>query len=47
MNSPEGVKLGAPERGSIACPTSGPDHELLLPENLAYVTVDDQTMQHM
>ena len=48
MNSPKGVKSGVPERVSSSCPTCGTRHDLpLITGNQSYVTVSEQTIQHM
>ena len=48
MNSPKGVKSGVPERVSISCPTCGTRHDSRkLTGNQLYVTVGEQTLQHM
>ena len=50
MNSPKGMKSGVPERVSIPCPTSLPRTSHVLPKitgNQSYVTVGEQTLQHM
>ena len=48
MNSPKGVKSGVPERVSIACPICSIYYDLhQITGNKSYVTVSEQTMQHM
>ena len=48
MNSPKGVRSGGPKRVSISCPTCGTRHDLhKITGNQSYVTVSDQTIQHM
>ena len=48
MNSPKGVESGVPERVSISCPICGTRHDsLTMTGNQAYVTVGEQTLQHM
>ena len=48
MNSPTGVKSCVPERVSISCHTCGTRHDLAKPTgNQSYVTVGEQTLQHM
>ena len=48
MNAPKGVKSGVPERVSISRPTCGTHHDSLeITGNQLYVTVGEQTLQHM
>ena len=48
MNSPKGVTSGVPERVSISFPTCSTHHDLpLITGNQSYVTVSEQTIQHM
>ena len=48
MNSPKGVKSGAPEGVSISCPTCGTRHDLhKITGNQSHVKVGEQTLQHM
>ena len=48
MNSPKGVKAGVPERVNIPCPACGTLHDLhKIPGNQLYITVTEQTIQHM
>ena len=48
MNSPKGVKSGVPKKVSIFCPTCDTRHVLLqITGNQSYVTVTEQTIQHM
>ena len=48
MNSLNGVKSGVPERVSIFRPTFGTRHNLpQITGNQSYVTVGEQTIQHM
>ena len=48
MNSPKGIKSGVPERVNISYPTCGTCHNLpQITGNQSYVTVSEQTIQHM
>ena len=48
MNSTNGVKSDVPERVSISCPTYGTRYDLpRITRNQSYVTVSQQTIQHM